>query len=114
MTQEELDAAIRKIILPQSKPRSTQNSHYRKIRELRRLKKFIHRIDWHGSSCYYADGLERSWDLTNGRLQKVGRVRRKLHTHQLNKKLQRRCSRRFKGEIPSGAAFRKIPCNQTY
>ena len=36
MTQEELDAAIRKIILPQSKPRSTQNSHRRKQWENRR------------------------------------------------------------------------------
>ena len=40
--------------------------------------------------------------------------RRRLHTHQLNKKLQRRNSRRYSGEIPDGGAFKKLPCKGTY
>lgn len=47
MTEEELDAAIAEIIIPQEKPRSTQNSHRRKQWENRRY--------WHlctvGESC---------------------------------------------------------------
>ena len=41
MTQEVLDALIKEIIIPQSKPRNTGNSFFRKREERRRLKRFI-------------------------------------------------------------------------
>ena len=41
MTEENLNAMIREVIIPQIKPQSTRNSYFRKQEERRRLRRFI-------------------------------------------------------------------------
>ena len=137
MTQENLDAAIREIILPQSKPRNTQNSHYRKMHERRRLLRWITPDEFKNPDKYFfarftVVGMYPSyWSRDSvyiflGSLSfhyhgvcyylMSGKFKLSMHcesrgtikTRRLIRKIKRRQPRRFKGKIPSGAAYKKI------
>ncbi len=128
MTVEELDAAIAETIIPQEKPRSTQNSHRRKQWENRRH----WRICTVGQSCkiggqkdydecyalYEACNYRGAWLLYLtccwGGLGRISYnnerhhfVRYSYNVKGLRREAERKL-RRYKGEIVNGSMYKRI------
>lgn len=147
MTPEDLDALIRKIIIPQTKPIGTGNSYFRKIGDKLRWRRSI-RSEWlknptrhfynhlvsqsnswsigdyvyiyfyfYGQSGIYAgiNGGIRYNSMT-GRLKLCANclARRRVKIRRLIKRLQRRNSRRYRGDISNGSGYKRLHLNCTY
>lgn len=130
MTQEEFDATIAKLIIPQEKPRSTGNSHRRKQWEQRRN----WRLCTVGESCklgviksckedYWSPCCEKCygrWGLSShgrggvytrdckGRYRKFSSSNFDSKTRKVIKRLECRTPRRFKGEISNGSEYKRL------
>ncbi len=143
MTNEELNAAISEIILPQVKPRRKGNSYFRKQYEKHRLKKFLppkkfweiynttphisNFLHYAGYFLLYLDNhlscskignpnLGICYNLLTGRkkLLEYCTPRRWVKFQRHMKKFKRRSSRRFKGEISNGSKYKRLPLSMNY
>ena len=147
MTPKDLDALIRKIMIPQTKPISTGNSYFRKMGDKRRWGKLI-RSEWlknparhfynhllaqssswsigdYGYIYFYFYGQSGIYAGINGGIRynsMTGRLklcanclaRRKVKIRRLIKRLQRRNSRRYRGDISNGSGYKRLHLNCTY
>lgn len=134
MTEENLNAMIREVIIPQIKPQSTRNSYFRKQEDKRRLMRFIpiKRLE-NIVSDFYSQFVslrfpKREWYWTNtyigvrggafglvyseftGRIKKNSNcvAKKDVRSKRLMKKIQRRQPRKCKVEIANGSAYKKI------
>ena len=107
MTEENLNAMIREVIIPQIKPQSTRNSYFRKQEERRRY------MYWGNKNYMHIWGIGHFGIVYNGLTGRIKksidyRARKDVRNKRLIKKIQRRQPRKCKVEIANGAAYKKI------
>lgn len=126
MTQQELDAAIAEIIIPQKKSRSTQNSHRRKQWENRRnwrlctigesckigvIKSCKEPYDFFSPRC--EDCYGKWWLSSNGRGGVCtddckSRYKKFSWNSKSLRDFNNRCVRRYKGDIGDYCYYKKM------